>query len=104
VIAIPLMECLAAIAILAYFSRDRHGMPAWRVIVAPIVAAVLLALVTVLIISQLDVFTTRGLVVNAILVGVVFAALIVGILRALWLRARNPDVYQGLGNSNPFAQ
>jgi amino acid transporter len=100
VIAIPLMECLAAIAILAYFLRDRHGMPAWRVIVMPILAAIGLAVVTYLIISQLDVFTARGALVNSILTGVVFAALIGGVLRALYLRARRPVVYEGLGSSN----
>lgn len=103
VVAIPLMECLAAVAIVAYFARDRHGLPAWRVIVAPTVAAVALALGTLLIISQLDVFTTRGLLVNTLLVVVVVAALIAGMVRALWLRSRRPEVYADLGTSNPFA-
>jgi amino acid transporter len=102
VVAIPLMECLAAVAIVAYFSRDRHGMPAWRVIVAPAVAAVALAIGTLLIVSQLDVFTTRGLVVNSLLVAVVVAALIAGMARALWLRSRRSDIYDALGSSNPY--
>lgn len=103
VVAIPLMECLAAVAILAYFSRDRRGMPTWRVIVAPAVAALALGIGTILIISQLDVFTTRGLVVNSLLVGVVIAALLAGMGRALWLRRRQPATYAALGSSNPFA-
>ena len=97
------MECLAAVAILAYFSRDRRGMPTWRVIVAPAFAALALGIGTILIISQLDVFTTRGLVVNSLLVGVVIAALLAGMGRALWLRRRQPATYAALGSSNPFA-
>lgn len=99
VVAIPVMECLAAAAIVAYFARDRRGMSVWRVIVAPAAAGLALLLVTVLIITQLDIFTTRGAVVNSALVGVVFVALLAGVLRALWLKQREPAVYADLGRS-----
>lgn len=104
VIAIPLMECIAAIAIVAYFARDRRGNSVWKVVVAPIVAAVALGIFTLLIISQLDVFTARGGMVNSILVAVVFVALFGGILRALYLRWRRPQVYSGLGSSTPITE
>lgn len=102
VIAIPFMELLASIAIIGYFARDRRGMSTMRVIVAPAIAAVALAVVTVLVITQIDVFTGRGGLVNGLLVGFVGLALLVGVLRATWLKARRPEVYQGLGSSNPF--
>ncbi len=104
VIAIPLMECLAAIAIVAYFARDRRGQSVWKVVVAPIVAAVALATLTLLIISQIDVFTARGGLVNSALVAVVFVALFGGVLRALYLRWRRPQVYAGLGSSTPVTE
>jgi amino acid transporter len=100
VVAIPVMECLAAAAIVAYFSRDRRGMSVWRVIVAPTAAGLALLLVTFLIITQLDIFTTRGALVNSALVGVVFVALLAGVLRALWLKQRDPAVYADLGRAS----
>jgi peptidoglycan/LPS O-acetylase OafA/YrhL len=100
VVAIPVMECLAAAAIVAYFSRDRRGMSVWRVIIAPAAAGLALLLVTFLIITQLDIFTTRGALVNSALVGVVFVALLAGILRALWLKQRDPAVYADLGRAS----
>lgn len=103
VVAIPTMEFLAAIAIIAYFARDRRGMSVLRVIVAPAIAAIALIGITILIIGQLEVFTAKGPVINGILVGVVVMALLVGILRALYLRASRREIYQGLGNSNPDA-
>jgi len=103
VIAIPFMELLASIAIIGYFARDRRGMSTMRVIVAPAIAAVALAVVTVLVITQIDVFTARGGLVNGLLVGFVGLALLVGVLRALWLKLRKPAVYEGLGNSNPYS-
>jgi len=101
VVAIPTMQFLAAVAIIAYFARNRRGSSALRVIVAPAIAAVALICITVLVISQLDVFTAKGPIINGVLVGVVAIALLVGILRALYLRAIRREVYQGLGNSNP---
>lgn len=98
------MECLAAIAIVVYFARDRRGQSVWKVVVAPIIAAILLALITLLIISQLDVFTARGGVVNSALVGVVLLALFGGVLPALYLRWRRPLVFAGLGASNPVTE
>lgn len=103
VIAIPFMELLASIAIIGYFARDRRGMSTMRVIVAPAIATVALAVVTVLVITQIDVFTARGGLVNGLLVGFVGLALLVGVLRALWLKLRKPAIYEGLGNSNPYS-
>jgi len=100
VVAIPVMECLAAAAIVAYFARDRRGMSVWRVIVAPAAAGLALLFVTYLIITQLDIFTARGALVNAALVGVVFVALLAGVVRALWLKQRDPAVYADLGRAS----
>jgi peptidoglycan/LPS O-acetylase OafA/YrhL len=94
------MECLAAAAIVAYFARDRRGMSVWRVIVAPAAAGLALLLVTYFIITQLDIFTARGALVNAALVGVVFVALLAGVVRALWLKQRDPAVYADLGRAS----
>lgn len=101
VLAIPLMEVLAAVAILVYFSRDRRGMSAWRVIVAPAVAAVSLAIILVLVASQLDVFTARGWTINALLIASVVIVLSLGLARALYLKVRKPEVFEGLGTSTP---
>jgi amino acid transporter len=96
VIGLPVMEFLTSIAVFAYFWRDRRGMSAWRVLACPALAAAMLAVVLVAIISQIDILTARTGLVNYILMAVVVGAVITGIVRALWLRSRRPDVYAQL--------
>jgi hypothetical protein len=83
VIALPVIELLASLAIFAFFLRNRHGLSPWKVWVCPALAALALALVTWLIIDQLDLFTARTGIINATLPLVVLTALLLGCGRAL---------------------
>ncbi len=96
VIGIPVMECLASAAVFAYFLRNKRGLPAWQVRLAPLLAAAALAFITWIVIDQLALFTGRSGAVNTALPLLVLATLLCGCLRALWLRRRKPDVYERL--------
>ena len=104
VIGLPVIEFITSIAIFAFFWRDRHGLPAWRVLVCPAIAAVLLALVIAAVVTQIDILTARTGVVNVILIGVVVGSILIGVARALWLRSHRPDIYEGLKASTSAAQ
>jgi amino acid transporter len=101
VIGLPVMEFLASLAIFAFFLRNRHGLSPWKVWVCPVLASMALALVSWLIISQLDIFTARAGITNIIIPLIVLAALILGCARALWMRSRRPELYAQLGQVDP---
>ncbi|MFE1879976.1 APC family permease [Streptomyces diastatochromogenes] len=46
VVALPVMELLASLAIFAFFLRNRHGLPTWKAWFRPLVATLALALAT----------------------------------------------------------
>jgi amino acid transporter len=99
VVGIPVLELLASVAVFAYFARDRRGLPAWQVLVCPLVAAAALAVVVWLIVDQIDLFTARTGVVNVVLPGLILLTLAAGLGRALALRNRRPEVYAALGST-----
>ncbi|MGW2562565.1 APC family permease [Streptomyces sp. NPDC001514] len=96
VVALPVLTCLASVAVFAYFLRDRRGLPAWQVWFCPLLAAAALAFVAWLIVNQLPLFTGRSGMLNVILALVVPASVLCGCARALWLRQRQPDTYERL--------
>lgn len=55
---------------------------------------------TFLIISAVPLFTAREGVVNVAIVGFVFLTFLGGLLRAVWLRKRDPGVYAGLASND----
>lgn len=78
VVGIPTLEIVSSIAIIAFFLKDRRGHSVWVVLVAPAVAAILLSAILWQIVSQLGLFTGRGIFINALLQGVVGAVFIMG--------------------------
>ncbi|MEU5978759.1 APC family permease [Streptomyces sp. NPDC047315] len=86
---------LAAIAVPCYFRRVRHDEGALRTVVAPVVAAVLLAVAIYLIVTKVHLFTGASTLVNTVLLTLVPAVFAVGALLALWLKRRRPEVYEG---------
>lgn len=96
VLGILLLEGIAAIAIVAFFLRDRHGHSVWRVLVAPVLAAIGLFVFVGLSVSQLELLTAAEPFVNALLLIPIPLALVAGIVIALVLRARRPERYAAL--------
>ncbi|WP_082592799.1 APC family permease [Phycicoccus sp. Soil803] len=89
-IGIPALEIAASVAIVVFFAKDRRGHGVWEVLVAPTVAATLLAVFLWQIVDQLDLFTGRGGRVNAIIIGSVAGAFVLGLIRGAYLDRRAP--------------
>jgi amino acid transporter len=97
------LQAFAAVAIIAYFRRQK-GSDVWRTLVAPAIGAVGLIAAVVLVtlnfrtLTQLDVAWVNALPYAYPLI---FA---VGVVFALWLRSRRPTTYAGLAVSDLRAQ
>lgn len=84
---------LAAVAVPVYFRRVEHTEGPWRTLIAPVTAAVLLAVAIVLVISKVDLFTAASTTVNTLLVALVPAVFLTGLVLAHRLKTRRPEVY-----------
>ncbi|SEQ92801.1 Amino acid transporter [Streptomyces sp. yr375] len=87
------LQLLVAIAVPCYFRRIRHQEGALRTVVAPVVAAVLLAGAIGLVITHIDLFTGASDAVNTVLIGLAPAVFAAGLVLAWWLRRERPLVY-----------
>jgi amino acid transporter len=97
------LQAFAAVAIIAYFRRQK-GSDVWRTLVAPaigavgLIAAVILVTLNFRTLTQLDVAWVNALPYAYLLI---FAF---GAVFALWLRSRRPTTYAGLAVSDLRAQ
>ncbi|MFI8228019.1 APC family permease [Streptomyces sp. NPDC085900] len=93
-IGLFLLQLLAAIAVPCYFRRVSHQEGALRTIVAPVVAAVLLATAIGLVITHIDLFTGASSTVDTVLIVTAPAVFVAGLALAWWLRRERPEVYR----------
>ncbi|WP_326709111.1 MULTISPECIES: APC family permease [unclassified Streptomyces] len=98
VLGIMVMQALAALAVWAFFRRDRRGMSAARVVWSPLIAFAGLALLTVLAVLHFDLLTGASGTVNAVLLAPLPVVLAAGIYIALRIRSRDPQRYARLTN------
>lgn len=92
-------QAAAAVAVVCYFLRNRHGHSVWRVVVAPALGAAGLIVGFTMIVLNFEITTGMEGAVNWILLlptPVLFAA---GFVHAAVLKRRAPDVYRTLGAS-----
>ncbi|MET9914529.1 APC family permease [Streptomyces sp. NPDC006476] len=94
-IGLFVLQLLVAIAVPCYFRRVSHQEGVLRTVVAPVLAAVLLATAIGLVITHIDLFTGASTSVNTILIVTAPAVFVVGLVLAWWLRRRRPQVYAG---------
>ncbi|MEU9448089.1 APC family permease [Streptomyces sp. NPDC048277] len=87
------LQLLAAIAVPCYFRKVRHEEGVVRTVVAPTVAAVLLATAIGLVITHIDLFTGASTTVNTLLIVIAPAVFVAGLGLAWWLRRERPAVY-----------
>ena len=96
---ILILLALTSVAIIAFFARDPRGESAWRRLIAPALAAVLLAAVVVL--AMLHYATLLGVRPGSpaawLLPGSYALAAVAGVGWALVLRARRPQLYAAIG-------
>ncbi|MFF1710164.1 hypothetical protein [Streptomyces sp. NPDC058268] len=91
-----LMQALAALAVYGFFRRDRRGMPAWRVVAAPLTACAGLAVLIALVCANLDLPTGASDGVNAALIAPLPVLFVAGAALALRIRRRAPGAYERL--------
>ncbi|MFJ7047846.1 APC family permease [Streptomyces sp. NPDC101112] len=101
-LALMVLQLLAAIAVPLYFRRRTHGEGALRTVVAPVAAAVLLTGAIALVVTHLDQFTGASTTVNTVLAAIVPAVLVIGLALGWWLRRSRPEVYAGFA-AEPLA-
>ena len=97
--AILVLMLAASVAVVVYFRRNRATGPnaTWKTFVAPVIAALGFAGITVLAIANYsELIGDTGLVTTLLLV-ITFAIPVVGVLVARTLRVKRPDVYQRIG-------
>ncbi|MFI6004066.1 APC family permease [Streptomyces sp. NPDC051366] len=92
-IGLMALMLLAAIAVPVYFRRIAHTEGPWRTVVAPVAAAVLLAVAIVLVVSKVGLFTMASTTVNTVLVALVPAVFLAGLGLARRLETRRPETY-----------
>lgn len=97
-VGIVAVQALTAMAIVAYFWRDHRGVGLWGRLVAPALSAAGLSACLGLMIANQDMLTggIDSPFVNAI-PGIMFAIGVIGVVRALWCKAKNPSSYASVG-------
>lgn len=96
VLGILLLEGIAAVAIVMFFRRDRHGHGPWRTMVAPAVAAVGLFGLVALSVSQIELLTAASGIVNALLLAPIPIAVLAGAALATHFKRNRPTDYAAL--------
>lgn len=96
ILGVMLMQALAALAVYGFFRRERRGMPAWRVVAAPLIACVGLAVLIALVCANLDLLTGASSGVNAALIAPLPVLFVAGAALALRIRRREPRAYERL--------
>ncbi|MCX5608274.1 APC family permease [Streptomyces sp. NBC_00047] len=92
-IALMALMLLTALAVPVYFRRVAHREGPWRTVVAPVTAAVLLAVAIFLVVSKVALFTMASTAVNTLLIALVPAVFLAGLALAQRLKTRRPEVY-----------
>ncbi|MGW1281075.1 APC family permease [Streptomyces tsukubensis] len=102
-IGLMALMLLTAIAIPCYFRRIRHDEGVLRTVVAPVAAAVLLAVAIYLIGTKVELFTGASTLVNTVLLALVPAVFVIGVGLAYRLKRRRPEVYANFAAEPPEA-
>ncbi|WP_051753414.1 APC family permease [Streptosporangium amethystogenes] len=91
---------LCSLAIIRFLRREAPEAGLFRTTIAPGLSFVALAVVLLLVLTNLPLLTGAGTVTNVLIVGVAVVALFGGVVRALYLRARSPRLYAGLAQTS----
>lgn len=97
VVGILVLQALTAISCAVYFLRRDRAASTPATLTTAVVSAVLLAVATYVLIDNVGLLTNAPASVNAVLVGIVPATLLVGGVLAVWLRGRRPETYARVG-------
>ncbi|PRY50191.1 amino acid/polyamine/organocation transporter (APC superfamily) [Geodermatophilus tzadiensis] len=97
VVGVLVLQTLTALAAVVYFTRRNPAASTRTALAAAVASTVLLAVATYVLVTNIELLTAASAGVNAALVGIVPATLLVGAVLAVWLRRRRPATYAGIG-------
>ncbi|WP_255426166.1 amino acid permease [Pseudonocardia sp. C8] len=103
-LGVVLLMTGTSVAVVGFFRRNRKAPASvWARLIAPVLAAVLLAAVLVVLVGNFDALlgTDPSSPARWVLPGIVLIAALGGLGWALWLRSARPDVYDGIGGGAP---
>ncbi|MGW7595229.1 hypothetical protein ACWGK9_39935, partial [Streptomyces rubiginosohelvolus] len=94
-----LLMFVVCVAVLVYFLRRRRTNPEslWNTVVAPAISMVFLGAVTYLAIRNYPELIGGSMLLTVIFMTFTFALFIGGVLYALYLRKKRPEIYAKLG-------
>ena len=98
-IGILSIQVLVSIAIVAWFSRNPHGLSLWTRVIAPLVALAGIAGGLGLVIVNLPLLAGTDSAIVWSFPWLVAATAAAGVLYALILRNRRPELYAALGQA-----
>ena len=95
-----LLMAVITAAVIGYFRKRPRGQSLWVTLIAPAISGVALLWVFIMILMnfQLMLGQEQPDATTFVLPGIIFAAGIIGIIWALILRARSPEVYRQIGH------
>jgi len=98
-VGVLLLMLGTSIAVLVYLNRHGDQETVWQKTIAPVLAIIALGIITVITAANADALlgTEKGSALTYILPGLVFAALVVGVLWGVILKAARPRIYEGIG-------
>jgi amino acid transporter len=93
------MMCLTSISVIAYFSRNKGDGNAFSTMIAPAIAAIVMAVLFVYIFMHFTDLTGAVGALGWVLPSLIPLAFIVGYVRAVMLKNSNPALHAKLGNN-----
>lgn len=98
--ALIMLILITTVAVLAHFNLSaerRAAVPLWHRLIAPILATVGFAFTLFMATKNIDILITQGTWLVAVMMTVLYGALIVGFVYARYLKRAKPDVYARIG-------
>jgi amino acid transporter len=91
------LQLLASVAVLVFILRNPQLERRWYVLPAAVFAILAMTVLLTVLVITIDYLTAAGEVVNTVILAVVPLVLIAGVVYALVLRTRRPDVFARIG-------
>lgn len=91
------LQILTALAVVAFFAKNRRGLSAFRTLIAPMLGAIGMAIVLYTAVANVELITGRTGFLNVALVVSTVVVFAVGMLIAMKIRKSRPDIYAAFG-------
>ena len=97
IVGIIALQVITSLAVVAYFVRKRYVRAERIGMIAGVLSTILLTLALLVLVANIKLLTNMGTAANTALVGSVGVVFLLGIVAALYFRARVPRVYARIG-------